>query len=188
MLHDVGVRFKGITSYRVAGNSQKKSFNIEIDATGPDQRLMGYKTLNLNNASMDPSFIREVLYFNIFRKYAPCPQANFVKLIINGENWGIYVNAQQQNSNLIEEWFGDNDGNRWKVGMIGSQGGFVPFQSLEEWEMGVRWHVMIPPYDWAEIYLRHRHTEISPSLAFKIPSLDAQDAPEVVDPPESVWR
>ncbi|MGA1842888.1 MAG: CotH kinase family protein, partial [bacterium] len=134
--HGVGVRFKGMTSYMMAANSQKKSFNIEIDETDPDQRLMGYKTLNLNNSSLDPSFIREVLYFNIFRKYAPCPQANFVKLVINGENWGIYVNAQQQNSDLIEEWFGDNDGDRWKVGMGGAQGGFPPFQSLEEWLAG----------------------------------------------------
>jgi hypothetical protein len=134
--HDVGVRFRGTTSYMMTGNSQKKPFNIEIDETYPDQRLMGYKTLNLNNANRDPSFIREVLYFNIFRRYAPCPQANFVKLVINGEDWGIYVNVQQQNSDLIEEWFEDNDGDRWKVGMRGGQGGFIPFQSLADWLVG----------------------------------------------------
>ncbi|MEW5801388.1 MAG: CotH kinase family protein [bacterium] len=136
--HGVGVRFKGMTSYMMAGNSQKKSFNIEIDETDPDQRLMGYKTLNLNNAALDPSFIREVLYFDIARKYIPCPKANFVKLIINGENWGIYVNAQQNNSDLIEEWFQSSDGDRWKVGggMGGGQGGvFTAAQqpSFSDW-------------------------------------------------------
>ncbi|MFC1974189.1 hypothetical protein ACFLU2_02415 [Chloroflexota bacterium] len=58
----------------------------------------------------------------------------------------------------------------------------------EDWEMGVRWHVMIPPYDWGEIYLRHRTTEVSPSHAFKIPSLEARAEPELVTPESLVWR
>jgi len=58
----------------------------------------------------------------------------------------------------------------------------------KDWEMGVRWHVMIPPHDWAEIYLRHRFTDLHPSYAFKISSLDAQEEPQAVDLPESVWR
>ena len=58
----------------------------------------------------------------------------------------------------------------------------------EDWEMGLRWHVMIPPSDWAEIYLRHRTTEVSPTYAFKISSLEAQDEPQAVEPEELVWR
>ena len=58
----------------------------------------------------------------------------------------------------------------------------------EDWEMGVRWHVTIPPHDYAEIYLRHRTTEIHPSYGFKISSVTAQEDPQVVDPEPSVWR
>jgi hypothetical protein len=58
----------------------------------------------------------------------------------------------------------------------------------DEWEMGLTWHVMIPPYDWSSIYLRHRGTEFSPSLAFEIPSVDAGDDPISVAPPDSVDR
>jgi hypothetical protein len=58
----------------------------------------------------------------------------------------------------------------------------------EDWEMGLRWHVTIPPYDWTEIYLRHRTIEVSPSYAFKISSLEAQDEPQAVEPEELVWR
>jgi hypothetical protein len=58
----------------------------------------------------------------------------------------------------------------------------------EDWEMHVSWHIMIPPYDWAKIDLRHRFTESQPSYAFEIPSLTAQDEPHAVDPPETVWR
>ena len=58
----------------------------------------------------------------------------------------------------------------------------------EEWEMHVEWHVMIPPYDWAKIDLRHRFDEQKPSYAFEISSLDANEEPIPIEVPESVWR
>lgn len=39
----------------------------------------------------------------------------------------------------------------------------------DEWEIGLSWHVMIPPDDWAEIYLRPRHAP-TPTLAFRLMS------------------
>jgi len=58
----------------------------------------------------------------------------------------------------------------------------------EEWEMHVEWHVMIPPYDWVKIDLRHRFDEQKPSYAFEISSLDANEEPNPIDLPETVWR
>ncbi|UCC32751.1 MAG: hypothetical protein JSU86_10790, partial [Phycisphaerales bacterium] len=59
----------------------------------------------------------------------------------------------------------------------------------EEWEMGVSWHVMIPPHDWSRIYLRRRFTESAPSLAFEISSTsDAEEEPFDIELPLSVWR
>ena len=59
----------------------------------------------------------------------------------------------------------------------------------DQWEMGVSWHVMIPPYDWSRIYLRHRFTETNPSLAFEIASTsDEGQEPSEIEPPESLWR
>jgi len=63
----------------------------------------------------------------------------------------------------------------------------------EDWEMGVSWHVTIPPHNWARIYLRHRFTEASPSYAFKLSSWTAEDyeiyAVDLKDAfAESVWR
>ena len=58
----------------------------------------------------------------------------------------------------------------------------------EDWEMGVSWHVTIPPHNWARIYLMHRFTEVSPSYAFEIPSWSEGGEPHAIDPPESVWR
>lgn len=58
----------------------------------------------------------------------------------------------------------------------------------KDWEMHVYWHIMIPPYDWARIDLRHRFTEVTPSLAFEISSLNASLPPAAIAPPEEIWR
>jgi hypothetical protein len=58
----------------------------------------------------------------------------------------------------------------------------------DEWEAHISWHVMIPPYDWAKIDLRHRFTELTPSYAFEISSLNATSEPVPIEPPETVWR
>jgi hypothetical protein len=58
----------------------------------------------------------------------------------------------------------------------------------DDWELGLEWHVMIAPDDWARIYLRHRWTESRPSAAFEISSVSSDDVPHEIDPPASVWR
>lgn len=62
----------------------------------------------------------------------------------------------------------------------------------DEWEIGLAWHVMIPPDDFTEIYLRSR-SELQPSLAFRIDSwqtaLDTGDYQVAeVEPPLEVVR
>lgn len=105
----VGVRFKGQTSYFM-NNTQKKSFNISMDFINDKQKLEGYKTLNLNNSWQDPAFMREVIYYRLIRKHSPAAKANFIRLYINDQDWGIYQNVQQLNKDFLEEWYESNDG------------------------------------------------------------------------------
>jgi hypothetical protein len=58
----------------------------------------------------------------------------------------------------------------------------------EEWEVHISWHIMVPPYDWAKIDLRHRFDELEPSHAFEISSLNATSEPVPTELPETVWR
>ena len=58
----------------------------------------------------------------------------------------------------------------------------------EEWEAHISWHIMIPPYDWARIDLRHRFNKLEPSYAFEISSLNATSEPVPTEVPETVWR
>ena len=58
----------------------------------------------------------------------------------------------------------------------------------EEWELHISWHIMVPPYDWAKIDLRHRFDELEPSYAFEISSVNATSEPVPTEVPETVWR
>jgi hypothetical protein len=121
----VGVGFKGNTSYNNVQNSQKKSFGVDMEFTHNGQDLMGYKTLNFNNAFEDASFLREVFYLHQIRKHIPAAKANFVHLYLNNADWGLYPNVQQINKDFLEEWFLSNDGANWRahVRSTGGPGG-----------------------------------------------------------------
>ncbi|MFZ1706139.1 MAG: CotH kinase family protein [Saprospiraceae bacterium] len=121
-LDSVGIRFKGQTSY-FANNSQKKSFNISINGFIANQTMGEYKTLNLNNAFQDPSFMREILYYHLIRPHTPAAKANFVKLYINDQYWGVYLNVQQLNKDFLKEWYESNDGNNFRADSPTSTGG-----------------------------------------------------------------
>jgi spore coat protein CotH len=120
----VGVHFRGMSSFMMVSAGHKRSLNLSMDFIDKDQRLYGYKTLNLLNSHGDPTFLRTVMYLDIARKFIPAPKANFMRVVINGESWGIYPSQQQFNNEFVKEAFGDSKGARWKVsGSPMGQGG-----------------------------------------------------------------
>ena len=112
---NVGVHFRGMSSYMMVGKGFKRSLNLTMDMADAKQRLYGYKTLNLLNSHEDATYLSTVLYSHIARQYIAAPKANMVKVVINGENWGIYVNAQQFNKEFLNENYHTTKGARWKV-------------------------------------------------------------------------
>lgn len=123
-LNHVGVRFRGNTSYSSVGTGRKRPLNLTLDMVHPKQDIDGYGTLNLLNANGDPTMMRSVLFYEIARQYIPAFKANFVRLVINGESWGVYANVQQYDSEFTKDFFGTPKGARWKVpGSPRGQGG-----------------------------------------------------------------
>ncbi|MFT3906850.1 MAG: CotH kinase family protein [Steroidobacteraceae bacterium] len=124
---DVGVHFHGNTSYSSTSDGQKRSITLEFDDIHKDQKLLGYRTLTLLNSAADPTFLRSVLFMQVARAYYPALKANFVRVAINGERWGVYVNQQHFNSDFTQEAV-DFKGARWKVpGSPRSRGGLEYF-------------------------------------------------------------
>jgi spore coat protein CotH len=125
---NVGVHFRGMSSYMGVGMGSKRSLNLSFDMGDSKQRLYGYKTLNLLNSHEDPSMLSTVLYSHIARQYMPAPKANFVKVVINGESWGIYASVQQFDKVFLQENYKSTKGTRWKVrGSPGGRGGLEYF-------------------------------------------------------------
>jgi len=123
---NVGVHFRGMSSYFMVPAGHKRSLNLSLDFANKKQRLYGYKTLNLLNGADDPSFLHTVLFAHIARQYIPAPKANLVKVVINGESWGVYANAQQFNKDFLAENYKTKKGARWKVkGSPGADAGLT---------------------------------------------------------------
>jgi spore coat protein CotH len=102
---------------------RKRGLNLSFDHFDEDQRLLGYRTLNLHNGYGDPTFLRNVFYLQIANAYYPAPKANFVRVVINGEDWGVYANVQQFNSDFTREAADSNEA-RWHIpGSFSSRGG-----------------------------------------------------------------
>lgn len=118
---NVGVHFRGASSYFGVPAGLKHSLNLSLDFIDSKQRLQGAKTLNLLNSHDDPTFMHTVLFSHIASQYIPAPKANFVKVVINGESWGVYTSAEQFNKDFLKEHFKTDKGARWKV--RGSPGG-----------------------------------------------------------------
>jgi hypothetical protein len=112
---DVGLHFRGASSLFGVGTGQKRSLNVAVDWVHENQSVAGYRTLNLLNSHVDPTYLRTMLYMQAAREYVPAPKANYVRVALNGESWGVYVNVQQFNKEFINEWFKTTDGARWKV-------------------------------------------------------------------------
>jgi spore coat protein CotH len=118
---EVGVHFPGHVFLRRDQRGEQALAEPLARLGPPAQDLGGYRTLNLLNSHEDPTFLRPVLYNLIAREYLPAAKANLVRVAINGESWGVYINLQQVNKDFLKEWFGTTKGSRWKV--QGSPGG-----------------------------------------------------------------
>nr|WP_282959061.1 CotH kinase family protein [Desulfobacter hydrogenophilus] len=104
---NVGVRYKGNSSYRA--EQIKNPLNIKLDYINDDQTLDGYGTLKLANVCNDPSFVREVLSYEIARKYMPASQANFIDVYINSTHLGLYTSVQDVDNFFLENHFGSKN-------------------------------------------------------------------------------
>lgn len=112
--HDVGVSFRGQTSFRMVSAGQKRSLNVDINFVHKEQRLLGNKKVTLLNSAGDPTFLRSIMYMHIARDYYPALQSSYMRVVINGRDWGIYIN-QQPEDEVYARMAGGSAGPIWKV-------------------------------------------------------------------------
>jgi len=119
----VGIRVKGGcgSSRNLTG---KAGFKISLGWDDPavggcpeERRLYGQKHLTLNNAVQDPSFEREYLGYVLYRAFGvPAPRTAWVRLLVNGEEWGLYVHVESFDRRFLDRWFPSKDGMMYEGG------------------------------------------------------------------------
>ena len=99
----VGVRYKGYSSASV--DRVKNPFNIKLNYLIEGQDHQGIDKIKLSNVIQDPSFLREVLSYEITRKYMPASESNFANVYVNDTLLGLYSNVEAVNKEFLEKHF-----------------------------------------------------------------------------------
>lgn len=102
-LDSVGVKYKGNSTYNA--NQTKNPFHIELD-TYKDHEYDGYTDIKLSNVAKDPSFLREVLSYQVLRNYMDAPLSNYANVYVNGTLMGLYSNSESVSKKFVKKRFG----------------------------------------------------------------------------------
>ena len=109
----VGVRYRGGGTFDEA--NAKNPINIKLDHV-KNQDYQGYEVLKLSNGAKDPSWLREVLSYEIARNFMEAPKANYSSVYVNGNFLGVYANVESINSKFFSERFlSDPDNPRFEA-------------------------------------------------------------------------
>ncbi len=98
----VGVKYKGNSTY--SPNQNKNPFHIELD-TYKDHIYEAYTDIKLSNVAKDPSFLREVLSYQVLRQYMDAPLSNYANVYVNGTLLGLYSNSESISRKFVDNRF-----------------------------------------------------------------------------------
>tara|TARA_B100001142_G_scaffold317436_2_gene358381 strand:- start:7185 stop:8972 length:1788 start_codon:yes stop_codon:yes gene_type:complete len=116
----VGVRYKGNSTFCLPNDNAnpKVPYNIDMNYFIGGQKLLDYKKIKLANAWMDPTFVKQISSSNVYRRYLPTGESNLVKLYVQGNYLGLYVNDESINKQFLEKHFDEKSGPLFKCDNI----------------------------------------------------------------------
>lgn len=110
-VEDIGFRLRGNTSRY----SQKKSFKVSFNTFFSGRKYEGVEKLNLNGEHNDPSVIRAKLCWDLLDEFdLPSARSNHVRLYINNNYYGLYLNVEHIDEEFAGLRFGNQGGNLFK--------------------------------------------------------------------------
>jgi hypothetical protein len=114
---NVAVRPKGNSSLMTVSGSGSKRMSLKIDFNffNSAQNFRGLRKLCLNNGFSDPSFMREVLGYELFSEMGlPCPRTAFVDVYVNDLHLGLYTQVEPIDKVFLQRHFANAEGNLYK--------------------------------------------------------------------------
>ncbi|MGB0590296.1 MAG: CotH kinase family protein [Myxococcota bacterium] len=114
----IAVRTKGNSSLNSVANNQSSnrySWKLDMNRYVDGQKLCGLKKFNLNNGFKDPSLLREHIGYRLATDIGlPAPRTSFADVTVNGQHLGVYTLVEHVDSEFIERWFDDDEGDLYK--------------------------------------------------------------------------
>ncbi|WP_170110251.1 CotH kinase family protein [Flavilitoribacter nigricans] len=107
-LEGVGVRYREGRAFTPA--AKRNGLFLQLDLKKDGQAYQGYTSIDLSDGVRDPSMLREVLAHEIAQPYLPAPRANFAKVFINEELYGLFSNIEVIGKQFLTRNFAETDG------------------------------------------------------------------------------
>jgi len=120
LVPDIALRPKGNSSLSSTISSGSVKFGLKADLNffNAERSLDGIKKLNFNNGFSDPTFMREILSYELFEQMGlPTPRASFVDVYVNDIHLGLYTMVEQIDQAFLARYFTDTSGNLYKPEM-----------------------------------------------------------------------
>jgi hypothetical protein len=102
------VRYRESRSFQ-PGN-KRNSLYLKLNYIDKEQNYQGRSTVKLSSALRDPSMVREVFGYEIARRYMPAPLANYARVMVNGEYYGLFVNVEPIDDAFLKRNYGTDEG------------------------------------------------------------------------------
>ena len=111
-LDAVGIRKKGFFGSAI---STRPSLKLKLDRYVEDQAFSGLSTLTFNNNNQDASRMQSFVVYRFMNEAgANSPRANFARIIVNGEDLGVYTHVESVDKALIKRLFKKAKGDLWE--------------------------------------------------------------------------
>jgi hypothetical protein len=103
--YNVEVHLKGSSSFRTLAG--KAAWKVKFKKT---ERFLGLKKMTLNNMVEDASMTHETLAYEAFHAAGvPGSRTGFAYLVVNGHDYGVYLNIETLDGQMMERIFGSFD-------------------------------------------------------------------------------
>ncbi len=133
--HEASITFNGVTLDSVAirtkggssltsvaqSTSDRYSFKVDINEYVNGQKFFGLKKFTLQNSFNDPSYMREVIAYNLMDEMGvPAPKHTYVNFYVNNELFGFYLMVEAIDGEFLENNFDNSNGDLYKPDGVGS--------------------------------------------------------------------
>ena len=151
ILNGVGVHFRPTLKGEDAPAGYKRTLMLKLDYTEAGQQMAGHPQLQLFASASDPTFLRTLLYHHVAQEYIAVPSDSLVRVVINGEDWGIYTNTEPFDDFFIREKIRKTPGAFWTAGA----GANLDYLGDDPEAYRSRYHLESPesPAAWAKLIL-----------------------------------